>query len=57
MFYSRSRDQENIERFPKLLFLSLKQVTTGMKSFLEAVEHNLDLEKVIKLQKSLDQIR
>lgn len=56
MFYSRSRDQENIERFPKLM-LSLKQVTTGMKSFLEAIEHNLDLEKVIKLQTSLNQIR
>ncbi|VVC38906.1 Hypothetical protein CINCED_3A010546, partial [Cinara cedri] len=57
VFYSKSRDQENNERFPKLLIQSLRQATVGMKSFLDAVEHSQDVDKVVKLQKSLEQIR
>lgn len=57
LFYSKSRDQENNERCSKLLLQSLKQATLGMKSFLDAFEHNGDVDKVIKLKKSLEQIR
>lgn len=57
MSYSRSRDQENNERFPNILYQSLRQAATGMTSFIDAALHNRDTEKVVKLQKSLEQIR
>lgn len=57
MFFSRTRDNEFNDKFPKLLIQSLKKAIVGMKSFLDAVEYTHDIDKVIKLQKSLEQIR
>lgn len=56
LLISRSRDPD-FERFPKLLLKSLKQATTGLATFVDGAFHHQDSEKVIKFQKSLEQIR
>ncbi|XP_050432797.1 (E3-independent) E2 ubiquitin-conjugating enzyme-like [Adelges cooleyi] len=54
---SESHDQENNEKFPKQLFQSLRKATAGMKSFLDAVVNNRDVDKTTKLQNALEQIK
>lgn len=55
--YSKSCDQEDEPRYPKLLVQLLKQSATSINLFLDAVEENCDMDKVIKLKKTLEQYR
>lgn len=55
--YSKSCDREDEPRYPKLLLQLLKQSATSINLFLDAVEQNCDMDKVIKLKKTLEQYR
>jgi len=58
MLYSKSCDQENDEqKYVKLLLQLLKQSATSIKLFLDAVQQNRDIDKVLKLKKALEQYR
>ncbi|CAH1713628.1 unnamed protein product [Aphis gossypii] len=54
---NKSCDQEDEPRYPKLLVQLLKQSATSINLFLDAVEENCDMDKVIKLKKTLEQYR
>jgi len=55
--YSKSCDREHETRYPKLLLQLLKQSDTSIDLFLDAIEQNCDMDKVIKLKKTLEQYR
>lgn len=58
MLYSKSYDQKDEEqRYAKLLLQLLKQSAASVHIFLDAVQQNCDLDKVLKLKKSLEQYR
>ncbi|XP_025196144.1 (E3-independent) E2 ubiquitin-conjugating enzyme UBE2O-like [Melanaphis sacchari] len=54
---NKSCDREDEQRYPKLLLQLLKQSATSINLFLDAVEQNCDMDKVIKLKKALEQYR
>jgi ubiquitin-conjugating enzyme E2 O len=55
---NKSCDQENDEqKYVKLLLQLLKQSATSIKLFLDAVQQNRDMDKVLKLKKALEQYR
>ncbi|XP_026813851.1 (E3-independent) E2 ubiquitin-conjugating enzyme-like [Rhopalosiphum maidis] len=54
---NKSCDREDDQRYPKLLLQLLKQSATSINLFLDAVEQNCDMDKVIKLKKALEQYR
>lgn len=54
---NKSCDREDEQRYPKLLLQLLKQSATSINLFLDAVEQNCDMDKVIKLKKYLEQYR
>jgi len=58
MLYSKSCDQEHDEqKYAKLLLQLLKQSATSINLFLDAVQQNCDMDKVLKLKKALEQYR
>jgi len=58
MLYSKSSDQVHDEQeYTRLLVQLLEQSATSMQLFLDAVKQNCDKDKVLKLNKTLEQYR
>jgi len=57
LFYSRKRNHENIEKFPRAIFQSIIQATGGLRVLLDAAHNYTNLDIILKLQASLEEFK